>query len=183
MARIVDKVVLAVGGAKDIGLAIAKWVAIEGASVVLTIQRADELEADTTRIERGALALVADAARQQDLHRVAATVRETQGRIDALVLNPGISEPATLRGGTPEHFDRHFAVNVRGLSSGCRRRLARWCGAVVLVSSIADVIGVALSNLCRHEGGSAFLRAHVDSGTGPVKHPHERGRPRSDRKP
>ncbi|RUP21351.1 SDR family oxidoreductase [Methylobacterium sp.] len=144
MARMVDKVALVVGGAKGIGLAVAERLAIEGASVVFTGRRTDEVEAAAARIGKGARGLVADAARQEDLHRVVATVRETHGRIDALVLNAGISEPATLRNGTPEHFDRHFAVNVRGAVFGLQAALGVMGqgGSVVLMGSIADAAGI-----------------------------------------
>ena len=138
-----DKVALVVGGAKGIGLAVAERLAIEGASVVLTGRRAEEVEAAAARIGRGARGLVADAALQEDLYRVVATVRETHGRIDALVLNAGISEPATLRDGTHEHFDRHFAVNVRGAVFGLQAALGAMGrgGSVVLMGSIADAAG------------------------------------------
>ncbi len=144
MARMVDKVALVVGGAKGIGLAVAERLAVEGASVVLTGRHADEVEAAAARIGRGAQGLVADAALRDDLHRVVATVRETRGRIDALVLNAGISEPATLRDGTPEHFDRHFAVNVRGAVFGLQAALSAMerGGSVVLMGSIADAAGI-----------------------------------------
>ncbi|GJE03572.1 SDR family NAD(P)-dependent oxidoreductase [Methylobacterium isbiliense] len=144
MARMVDKVALVVGGAKGIGLAVAERLAVEGASVFLTGRHADEVEAAAARLGRGARGLVADAALQEDLHRVVATVRETHGRIDALVLNAGISEPATLRDGTPEHFDRHFAVNVRGAVFGLQAALGAMGrgGSVVLMGSIADAMGV-----------------------------------------
>ena len=144
MARMVDKVALVVGGAKGIGLAVAERLAVEGASVVFTGRRADEVEAAAARIGSGARGLVADAALKEDLHRVVARVRETHGRIDALVLNAGISEPATLRDGTPEHFDRHFAVNVRGAVFGLQAALGSMGrgGSVVLMGSIADAAGI-----------------------------------------
>ncbi|TNC10093.1 SDR family oxidoreductase [Methylobacterium terricola] len=144
MARMQDKVALVVGGAKGIGLAVAERLAAEGASVVLTGRHADEVEAAAGRIGRGARGLVADAALREDLQHVVATVRETHGRIDALVLNAGISEPATLRDGTPEHFDRHFAINVRGAVFGLQAALSAMGrgGSVVLMGSIADAMGV-----------------------------------------
>ncbi len=111
---------------------------------MLTGRRADEVEAAAARIGRGARGLVADAALQEDLQRVVETVREAYGRIDALVLNAGISEPATLRDGTPEHFDRHFAVNVRGAVLGLQAALSAMGrgGSVVLMGSIADAAGI-----------------------------------------
>ncbi len=36
------------------------------------------------------------------------------GRIDALVFNAAVAEPADVLSSTSEHFDRHFALNARG---------------------------------------------------------------------
>jgi NAD(P)-dependent dehydrogenase (short-subunit alcohol dehydrogenase family) len=123
MARMTGKVALVVGGAKGIGLATARVLAEEGASVILTGRMQQEVAAAAESIGSSALGLVADAASQVDLEQV---VRETQrlhGRIDALVLNAGLSEPATLIEETAEHFDRHFAVNVRGALFGIQAAL------------------------------------------------------------
>ena len=114
MAAMTNKIASIVGGAKGIGLAIAERLAAEGAAVFLTGRRADEVDQAAEHVGRGARGLVADASLPEDLARVVSTVREAHGRIDALVLNAGMSEPATLARETPEQFDRHFAVNVRG---------------------------------------------------------------------
>jgi len=42
---------------------------------------------------------------------------------DALVLNSGLSQPATLPDETTEHFDRHFAAAVRGDLFGIKAAL------------------------------------------------------------
>jgi NAD(P)-dependent dehydrogenase (short-subunit alcohol dehydrogenase family) len=64
-------------------------------------------------------------------------------RIDALVLNAGLSEPAQIAEITPDHFDRHFGVNVRGMVFGLQAALPVMTGggAIVLVGSIADSAG------------------------------------------
>lgn len=145
MLAMTNKIALIVGGAKGIGLAIAERLAEEAATVVLTGRRAEEVENAAKRIGRGARGLVADASVPEDLARVVASVFDANGRIDALVLNAGISEPATLIDETPEHFDRHFAVNVRGPVFGLQAALPALSdgGAVVLVGSIADAAGVS----------------------------------------
>lgn len=145
MARMKDKVALVVGGAKGIGLAVAQRLADEGASVFLTGRHAAEVEAAAAKVGRSARGLVADAGAPEDLQRVIGTVREERGRIDALVLNAGISEPATLADQTPGHFDRHFAINVRGAVFGMQAAIGAMGagGSVVLMGSIADAMGVS----------------------------------------
>ena len=145
MARMRDKVALVVGGAKGIGLAVAQRLADEGASVFLTGRHAAEVEAAAVEVGRSARGLVADASAPEDLLRVIETVREERGRVDALVLNAGISEPATLTDQTPEHFDRHFAINVRGAVFGMQAAVGGMGagGSVVLMGSIADTMGVS----------------------------------------
>ena len=144
MARIENKTALVIGGAKGIGLAIAERLSREGATVFLTGRRADEVETAARQVGGGACGLVADASDPKHLAQVIATVTEAQGRLDLLVLNAGLSEPATIADQTGEHFDRHFAVNVRGMVFGLQAALpAMGDGAsVVLMGSIADAAGI-----------------------------------------
>jgi len=144
MARMKGKAALVVGGGAGIGLAIAERLATEGASVYITGRRAAELEATALKIGRGARALVVDAALPADLVVAVETVRDAHGRIDALVLNAGLAEPSGLGEETPEHFDRVFAVNVRGAVFGMQAavRAMDEGGSVVLVGSIAGSAGV-----------------------------------------
>lgn len=143
MGRMADKVALVVGGARGIGFAISERLAAEGALVFLTGRRADEVEAAAGKIGRGARGLVADASVPEDLVRVVSTVQQAHGRLDALVLNAGISEPASLAEVTREHFDRHFAVNVRGVVFGMQAALSAMGagGSVVLLGSVSGVAG------------------------------------------
>jgi NAD(P)-dependent dehydrogenase (short-subunit alcohol dehydrogenase family) len=139
-----NKIALVVGGARGIGLAIATRLAAEGAVVFITGRRADEVEMAAGKIGRGALGLVADASVAGDVAVVVEAVRNAHGRIDALVLNAGISEPAELTEETPEHFDRHFLINVRGPVLGLQAALGAMSngGSVVLVGSIAGAAGI-----------------------------------------
>ena len=165
MARMTDKVALVVGGAKGIGLAIAERLAAEGAVVFLTGRRAAEVESAAAKVGGGARGLVADASRPDDLERVVGTLQAAHGRIDALVLNAGISEPARLIDETPEHFDRHFAVNVRGPVFALQAALGAMSdgGSVVLVGSIGDVAGI--STYGTYAATKAALRSYARTWT------------------
>jgi NAD(P)-dependent dehydrogenase (short-subunit alcohol dehydrogenase family) len=145
MARMTNKIALVVGGAKGIGFAIAERLAAEGATVFLTGRASKEVDAAAAQIGGTTRGLVADASAPEDLERVVATVKEAYGRIDALVLNAGTADPAALLDETPEHFDRLFAVNVRGPVFGLKAALGALSdgSSVVLVGSIAGSMGVA----------------------------------------
>ncbi|SDB72631.1 NAD(P)-dependent dehydrogenase, short-chain alcohol dehydrogenase family [Agrobacterium fabrum] len=145
MAQMSSKVALVVGGAKGIGLAIAERLSEEGAKVFITSRRSEDAEKAATAIGRGAIGIAADAAIPEDMVATVEKVRKAHGRIDALVLNAGLSEPAQIAEITPEHFDRHFDVNVRGMVFGFQAALPAMTegGSVVLVGSIADRGGYA----------------------------------------
>ena len=145
MARMNNKVALVVGGAKGIGLAIAERLSAEGAKVFLTSRKGEEAEKAARGIGNGAVGIAADASSPEDMLAAVETVRKAHGHIDALVLNAGLSEPSHIAEVTPEHFDRHFDVNVRGMVFGFQAALPamREGGSVVLVGSIAGSAGYA----------------------------------------
>lgn len=143
MARMNNKVALVVGGAKGIGLAIAERLSAEGAHVYITSRRGEDAEKAARDIGSGAVGITADASSPDDMVEVVEKVRKAHGRIDALVLNAGLSEPSQIAEITPEHFDRHFDVNVRGMVFGLQAALPAMTegGSVVLVGSIAGNAG------------------------------------------
>lgn len=163
MTGMTGKVALVVGGAKGIGLATARALAEQGASVILTGRKQDEVTAAAESIGMAAQGIQADAASQVDLQRVVQEVRGRHGRVDALVLNAGLSEPATLIEETAEHFDRHFAVNVRGALFGIQAALPALSegASVVLVGSIADGMGV--TPFSTYAATKAALRSYARS--------------------
>ena len=163
MARMNDKAALVIGGAQGIGFATARALAEEGASVILTGRRQQEVAAAAESIGALAHGIQADAASHADLHRVVGEAQRLHGRIDALVLNAGLSEPATLPEETAEHFDRHFAVNVRSALFGLQAALPllRDGASVVLIGSIADVMGV--TPFSTYAATKAALRSYTRS--------------------
>jgi NAD(P)-dependent dehydrogenase (short-subunit alcohol dehydrogenase family) len=113
-----DLVVLISGGTQGVGAGIARAAVRAGAHVVVTGRRAEVGEALVTELRDlgGAEAMfvqadVADVGSAQA--SVAATI-ERFGRIDGLVNAAGRTDRGTLLDTTPELFDGHVAVNLRG---------------------------------------------------------------------
>lgn len=163
MARMTNKTALIVGGAKGIGLAIAKRMAEEGAIVFITGRDQREVEAAAGSID--ARGVVADARIPSEIEAAIDTVRAERGRIDALVLNAGISEPAALEDETIEHFDRHFTLNVRAAVLGMKAAVKAMGkgGSVVLIGSIADAVGVPTRGT--YSATKAALRSYARTWT------------------
>lgn len=163
MARMAGKIAMVVGGAKGIGLATAHRLAQEGATVLLTGRRANDVAAAARNIGPRAHGIEADAASQDDLKRIMAEAKSRYGRIDMLVLNAGLSEPATIEEETAEHFARHFDVNVRGALFAIQAALPLLNdgASVLLVGSIADVMGA--TPFSTYAATKAALRSYTRS--------------------
>lgn len=158
-----DKVALVMGGASGIGLAIAERLAREGAAVVLTGRRNGDVDAAASKIGHGATGLTADASTTDGIAQIVAAVQAAHGRIDAFVFNAGMSEPSDLASSTPEHFDRHFAVNARGplLATQAAQPLMSEGSAALFIGSIAGV--KAVPSHATYAATKAALRSYVRS--------------------
>jgi NAD(P)-dependent dehydrogenase (short-subunit alcohol dehydrogenase family) len=117
MGLLPDRIVLVSGGTQGLGAGIARAAAREGASVVVSGRRPEPGEKLAAELRQGGTeahfvpADVADVASAQA--SVAATV-ERFGRIDSLITAAGLTTRGTLLDTTPELFDAHVAVNLRG---------------------------------------------------------------------
>jgi NAD(P)-dependent dehydrogenase (short-subunit alcohol dehydrogenase family) len=144
MNRLLDKTAVITGGNSGIGLATARRFVDEGAHVFIVGRRQAELDQATAQIGKKVTAVKADVTKLEDLDRLYSIVREKSGQIDVLFANSGSIEHKTLEQITPEHYDRTFDVNVRGLIFTVQKALPllREGSSVILTSSIAGILGL-----------------------------------------
>ena len=112
------RIVLVSGGTQGVGAAVARAAVIAGASVVVTGRRVAVGEAAVAELwalgSEDARFIPADIT---DVEQARSSVRQTVeefGRIDCLVNAAGLTSRGTLLDTTPELFDQHVAVNLRG---------------------------------------------------------------------
>jgi NAD(P)-dependent dehydrogenase (short-subunit alcohol dehydrogenase family) len=157
MSLLAHKVVLISGGTQGVGAGVARAAVREGAQVVITGRRRELGEKAAADIgARFVQADVADVASAQA--SVAATVAEF-GRIDALVNSAGLVDRGSLVDTTPELFDRHVAINLRGpfflMQAAVQDMLRRGApGAIVNVISSSEL------------GGQPYLAPYVAAKAG-----------------
>jgi 3-oxoacyl-[acyl-carrier protein] reductase len=144
------KVAIITGGSRGIGLAIARLLADDGASVVVSGRDAARLDAAGKELESlGApvLAVAAEATRREDVERLVEATRERFGRIDVLVNNAGITRDQLLVRMKDEDWDQVLDTNLRGVFLMTRAvskvMIRQKSGRIINVASTAGAMGNA----------------------------------------
>jgi NAD(P)-dependent dehydrogenase (short-subunit alcohol dehydrogenase family) len=143
MGRLEGKIAVVTGANSGIGLASAKRFVAEGAQVVITGRRQQELDAAVELIGGDVLAVQGDISNLDDLDRLFETVRTTKGRIDVLLANAGLGAMEPLGHISEQSFDKVFGVNVKGTLFTVQKALPLMGagGSIILTGSIAGVMG------------------------------------------
>jgi NAD(P)-dependent dehydrogenase (short-subunit alcohol dehydrogenase family) len=99
--RLKGKVAVVTGASRGIGYAVARSLAAEGAQVIITARELTTLTNSATKLrkelgtEANIVAMVCDVRIPQSVGALFAMVKRRYGRVDVLVNNAGISQPAT----------------------------------------------------------------------------------------
>ena len=119
MSKLANKVAVVTGASKGIGAEIAKYLAAEGASVVVNYasskRGADSVVNAITAKGGKAIAVQGDVSKEEDIKRLFEETRKAFGRLDILVNNAGVYAFAPLEQITADLFHQQFNLNVLGL--------------------------------------------------------------------
>lgn len=167
--RFNDKVVVITGGTEGIGLTAAKSFVAEGAHVYITGRRQERLHEALKEIGNGAVGVQGDVSNLADLDRLYAQISRDYGRVDVIFANAGVSESAPVGSIEEDHFDRLFAINVKGTVFTVQKALPLISagGAIVLAGSGAASKGFA--NLSVYSATKAAIRSLARTWTTDLK--------------
>lgn len=136
-----NKIVLVTGGSAGIGFAIAKELALQGATVVITGRRQQQLDEAVQAIGANVSAILADASNLAELDALYQSIQARHGRLDVLVANAGVGDFAPLGAITEAHFDLIFDTNVKGVTFTVQQALPlmRHGGSIVIIGSTTSI--------------------------------------------
>lgn len=162
------KVALVTGSSAGIGLAIARTLAAEGASVVLNGRDAGRLAEAKTALP-GATALVADVCDPIECQRLIRDILAIHCRIDVLVCNVGSGASMPPGQETPEEWRRVLDINLHATTQmvwAALDALAASAGNVVCISSICGL--EALGCPVPYAAAKAALESYVRNSARPL---------------
>jgi NAD(P)-dependent dehydrogenase (short-subunit alcohol dehydrogenase family) len=162
MGLLEDRVVLVSGGTQGVGAGVARAAAREGATVAVSGRRrepGEKLVAQLREAGGEALFMATDVADVAQAQASVGTVVKAFGRVDALVNAAGLTSRGTLVDTTPELFDAHIAINLRGpfflMQAAVRDMLRRGApGSIVNIISSSEL------------GGQPYLAPYVAAKAG-----------------
>lgn len=142
-----SKVVWITGASSGLGAALAKECALQGAQVVLTARRLDELEKVRVSLLNPDqhLCICADISNESQVRQAYEQVIQHKGRIDWLINNAGLSQRALIAD-TNMHTERaimeiDYFSQVFLTKTVLPTFLAQQSGRIVFVSSVAGLLG------------------------------------------
>lgn len=108
-----NKAILITGGTTGIGLATAKLLSAEGATVIVTGRNPETLAAVQRELP-GVIVIKSDSASLSANQSLGDEVKKHVEHLDGVFLNAGITKWTPFESESPQHFDDIFNVNVRG---------------------------------------------------------------------
>jgi len=164
------RVALVTGGARGIGLGIARALAAEGWRLALCgVREPDAIRGVLDQFEGMAEYFQADVGSSADRGRLAAAVGERYGAVNALVNNAGRAPRvrADILDASEDSFEELLRINLQGpyfLTQALARQMTArksddpaFTGAIVFVTSVsAEMVSIARGEYCVSKAGLAM---------------------------
>lgn len=140
------KIAAITGAASGIGLACAKILLAEGATVVLIDRAKDKLDTLCAELGERAKPLVVDLLNGQEVSSMLPRILDVAGGLDIFHANAGAYIGGPVAEGDPDAWDRMLNLNInaafRSVHAVLPHMIAQKSGDILFTSSIAGVVPV-----------------------------------------
>jgi Short-chain alcohol dehydrogenase of unknown specificity len=120
-SNIAEKVVAITGASSGIGQSTAKFLARQGAKVVLGARRKNRIDEVVEEISAAggkAIGFAVDVTKRAEVEALIKRAVDNFGRVDVIINNAGIMPIAPVEALKVEEWDRQIDVNIKGLLYG-----------------------------------------------------------------
>jgi 3-oxoacyl-[acyl-carrier protein] reductase len=141
-----QRTAIVTGASRGIGAAVAQRLAADGFSVVINYAgRSDEAEAQVRIVREAggvATAVRADVSDPTAMRALFEAAQVAYGGVDVVVNNAGIMQLAPIAEADDALFDRHVAINLKGVFNGMREAARRLRSGGRIISFSSSVVGL-----------------------------------------
>lgn len=145
------KIALITGATRGIGRAIALELAKEGADIIFTFAKSDDLAkqlvSEITELDRTVYPVKIDTRDFENAQKLIEECREKFGAIDILVNNAGITRDKALMLMSKEDWQEVIDTNLSGVFNMTRAVITTFLrqksGNIINITSVSGIIGVA----------------------------------------
>jgi len=145
-AKIEGKVVVITGASSGLGESTARFLAANGAKVVLGARRKERIDVLVKEINAkggSALGFKTDVTKRGDVDALVKGTMDKHGRIDVIVNNSGVMSISPMSAVKVEEWDRMIDVNIKGLLYGVAAALPimrkQKQGHIINIASVAGL--------------------------------------------
>jgi len=146
MSTAQNRTAIVTGASRGIGAAVAQRLARDGFNVVINFAgNADAAENLASKIQAAggkALAVRADVSDPAAVRALFDKAESVYGGIDVLVNNAGIMQLARIADVTDDVFDRHIAINLKGVFNGLREAAKRVRSGGRIINFSSSMVGL-----------------------------------------
>jgi len=146
MSTAQSRTAIVTGASRGIGAAVAHRLARDGFNVVINFAgSADEAESLASQIQAAggkALAVRADVSDAAAVRALFDKTEAVYGGVDVLVNNAGIMQLGRIADVTDDVFDRHIAINLKGVFNGLRAAAKRVRSGGRIISFSSSMVGL-----------------------------------------
>lgn len=143
--------IIITGASKGLGKAMAEALAGKGARLLLTARNESPLRQVAEKL--GAMAVVADVSKEDDVKRAYEIALETFGGLDVLINNAGLAKGGgTIDQVELEDFQYTFGVNVFGAAL-----MAKYASRIFMEQKSGNIVNIASTAALKgYTGGSIY---------------------------
>ncbi|MET3130907.1 glucose 1-dehydrogenase [Oxalobacteraceae bacterium GrIS 1.11] len=137
--KLFEKVAIVTGATQGIGLACARRLILEGASVMLVDIQPEGAEAAAALGDKARF-FAADVSQKTDVDAMVAKTLALFGRIDILINNAGVTHAADFLDLSEDDFDRVIRINLKSMflcgQAAARAMVKQQSGCIINMSSV-----------------------------------------------